>query len=79
MSRMDFQTQWWLQYTPSGRRTLEKMLPASAIPIATRRKMCAERGHDPLGDGTCRRCGETCVRPSRMVGCRHPRKKGDPQ
>lgn len=54
---MNRETQWWLHNTSAGRRTLERVLPAGAIPLPTRRQMCRERGHDELGDGSCRRCG----------------------
>jgi hypothetical protein len=43
---MSQHTMWWLMNTSAGRRTLGRMLPASAIPIATRRQMCAEQGHE---------------------------------
>lgn len=49
--------QWWLTNTPAGRRLLDRVVPASALPRVTRELICDEQGHDPLGDGTCRRCG----------------------
>ena len=36
---------------------LDRVVPASALPRATRDLICDEQGHDALGDGTCRRCG----------------------
>jgi hypothetical protein len=55
---MDAHTRWWLEHTATGRRTLERILPRSAIPPPVRRQICAERGHDPDRTGTCLRCGE---------------------
>ena len=52
-------TNWWLHNTAQGRRTLERMVPRSAIPSETRRRMCAERGHDYGGTTRCSRCGDT--------------------
>jgi hypothetical protein len=54
---MDAATHWWLHNTSTGRRTLERIMPLGAIPSPVRRQICVERGHDPMPDGTCRRCG----------------------
>jgi hypothetical protein len=55
---MNQATNWWLHNTSAGRRTLERMLPTSALPPETRRQICAERGHDYWpGLTNCARCG----------------------
>lgn len=49
--------EWWLYNTSAGRRLLARVVPASALPPATRELICEEQGHVALGDGTCQRCG----------------------
>jgi hypothetical protein len=52
--------QWWLQNTTQGRRLLSRMVPNSALPYHTRRRICADQGHDTHStrDGRCARCGD---------------------
>ena len=57
---MNAAQRWWLTNTPSGRRVLSRMVPNSALPIATRRQLCREQGHDTHSTkgGRCARCGD---------------------